>query len=1044
MFAHLNTHSYYSMGWGTVSPEKLCQAAVEMGCDALALTDLNNVCGLFFFLDFACEFGLRPVVGAEVVSGNARVTLLVMNRVGYANLCHIITQRHISPEFDLRRELLERHKGLTVLTDDDIILAELRDRTPYLYAELVAGQPVRRTLKFAAEMRIKPVATARAFWIDKEDYHLHKLLRTINLNTTLDRLPEDEHAPDRARLLDEREMRAVFSFCPEAVDNTLEVAELCRWTPDFGVVYPEVEPGMNGNAINVLRERAYKGALWRYGEINDEIKVRIEHELDLINRKDYAPIFLVVEDIVKQSPRTCGRGSAAASIVSYCLGITHVDPIRHKLFFERFINEARKDPPDIDVDFAWDERDDLLAYVFNKYGIDHAAMVSNHVSFQKRAAVHEVAKVYGLPEEEITAVTKRMSYGFNYIGMSITKHPALQDHGFPPPWNEILKWAERLEDIPRHMSVHCGGVVITPGPTADWVPTEIAAKGVRIIQWEKDQTEDSGLVKIDLLGNRSLAVIRDTIDAVNENYGLDLDYATLYPLDDPDTQALIAHGDTIGVFYVESPATRQLQKKAGTGDYEHLVLHSSIIRPAANPFIHEYLKRLKGEPWQPLHPLIGDILDDNYGIMVYQEDVTRVAMKLAGFSLADAEELRKIISKKHKHRRLMDLRRQFYEGAEARGVGVNTIDRVWDMIMSFAGYSFCKPHSASYALVSFKSAFLRAHYPAEFMAAVISNRGGFYATFAYVSEAKRMGLQVLPTDINESEVKYIGRDDWIRVGLMQIKGLNVDAMDRIIEQRDVPYRSFEDCLERAELTPSEARLLVKAGCFDRLEPDRTRPELLWQIALLAGRRSSSVQVDLFSTEPEKPPRPPEYDERTLLLQEVETLGFLISRHPLELYLNSSPPTLRGGNQNQISSSPALQVGNQNQISSSPALQVGNHSCISSPPAPRGGNQRGGRSDYFIIKGKKYVKACCLDKHIGEKVEFIGWLVTGKVVTTKNREPMEFVTFEDTTGLIETTFFPRTFRKFSHILSYTRPYRCYGLVEEDFGAVTVTVEGVGYL
>ena len=985
MFVHLNTHSYYSMGWGTASPEKICKAVAAMGCNSVAITDINNIYGLIFFLDYAREFGLKPVVGADVGHPGCRATLLVTNRTGYANLCHIITEYHNEDDFNLPEALKERHQGLVILTDSVEILNRLHLETRFLYAELIADQPVRQLLKLASQLEIKPVATARAFWVEEEDYQLHKLLRAISLNTTLDRLEKSDYAPVQACLHNEETMRNIFSFCPEAVDNTLEIVELCDWSPDFGTVYPEVEAGINGQSNHVLREKAYEGAIRRYGSITEPVRERLEHELSLIASKGYAPVFLVVEDIVGQSPRTCGRGSAAASIVSYCLGITHVDPIRHKLFFERFINSARVDPPDIDVDFAWDERDDILDYVFNKYGIDRAAMVANHVSFQKRAAIREAAKVYGLPDAEISAVTKRIGYGFSLMDTPVNEHPALKDHGFPDPWNEILNWAERLEDIPRHVSVHCGGVVITPGPTADWVPTETAPKGVRIIQWEKDQTEDSGLVKIDLLGNRSIAVIRDTIAAVKANYGIELDYASLNPLDDPDTQALLARGDTMGVFYVESPATRLLQKKAGLGDYEHLVLHSSIIRPAANPYIHDYLNRLKGEPYEPLHPLIGDILDDNYGIMVYQEDVTRVAMKLAGFSLADAEELRKVISKKHKHRRLLDLRNQFYDGARERGASEEQIDKVWDMIMSFAGYSFCKPHSASYALVSFKSAYLRAHYPAEFMAAVISNQGGFYSTFAYVSEAKRMRIKVLPPDINASEIKYIGRDDWIRVGFMQIKDLSKSAMERIVERRDKPYTSFEDCLRRTELTPTDARLLVKAGCFDRLEskPPRTRPELLWQLALSSNARPATAQSDLFEAEARHPPRPPEYSEQTILAQEVETLGFLISRHPLELYRDR-------------------------------------------------------------VDKRRMVRAVDLHKHVGERVGFIGWLVTGKVVTTRNREPMEFTTFEDTSGLIETVLFPQAFKRFSYILSYTRPYRLFGRVEEDFGAVTVTVEKVGYL
>ena len=984
MFAHLNTHSYYSLGRGTASPEVICQSVKDMGCKTLAITDVNNICGLMFFIDYAHEFGLKPVVAAEIIHEGVHTTLLVRNKTGYSNLCRIITEHHIKDDFSLIKSLANSIEGLILLSDDPYTLEQLHGECEYIYAELCPGAKMRDLLRLSEQLDIKPVATNRSYWVNKNDNELHRLLRAIHLNSTLTDLPSEECASMYSYLMNENEMREYFSFCPEAVDNTLKVADLCNWTPDFGVVYPEVEPGLNGQSIEILRKKVYEGALRRYGVIDRTIDERLRHELNLIENKGYAPVFLVVEDVVKQSSLTCGRGSAAASVISYCLGITHVDPIKHKLYFERFISPVRKDPPDIDVDFAWDERDDVLDYIFEKYGVENSAMVSNHVSFQKRAAIRETAKVYGLPSAEISAVTKRVSYGFSSIGIGVKDHPALTDHGFPPPWDEILAWAERLDGIPRHMSVHCGGVVITPGKTWNWVPTEIAAKGVRIIQWEKDQTEDSGLVKIDILGNRSLAVIRDTLNKIKECYGDEISYAALNPLDDPKTQALLARGDTMGVFYVESPATRLLQKKAGVGDYEHLVLHSSIIRPAANPFIHDYLRRLKGESYEPLHPLIGDLLEDNYGIMVYQEDVTRVAMKLAGFDFADGEELRKIISKKHKHRRLADLREQFYTGARKQGATDEALDKIWDMIMSFAGYSFCKPHSASYALVSFKSAYLRAHYPAEFISSVISNQGGFYSTLAYVSEARRMGLKLLPLDINESEIRYTGSDDWVRVGLMQIKGLNSDSIARIVEiRRKKPYRSFEDCQKRAELHPSDSRLLIKAGCFDRLEPNRTRPELLWQLILNRSSALSKGQNELFEMPIPTQPKPPEYDERTMLHQEVETLGFLVSKHPLELYKDQ-------------------------------------------------------------LKQINYVKAVDLEKHVGERIQVIGWLVTGKVVTTKNREPMEFVTFEDTSSLIEATFFPQAFKKFSHILSYVRPYRLIGLVEEDFGAVTLTVDKVAYL
>jgi error-prone DNA polymerase len=305
----------------------------------------------------------------------------------------------------------------------------------------------------------------------------------------------------------------------------------------------------------------------------------------------------------------------------------------------------------------------------------------------------------------------------------VSHDPVYKDLELKQPWQEILSLATKLDGYPRNMSVHCGGVVIAPDRIDRHVPVEPAPKGVRIIQWEKDQAEDAGLVKIDLLGNRSLAVIRDALAAVKENYGVAIDYAAWDPTEDPETQEIIRRGETVGVFYVESPAMRQLQQKCGRGDFDHLVIHSSIIRPAANKYIREYVRRLRGGAYQPLHPIMDEVLGETYGIMVYQEDVSRIAMAMAGFSAVDADLLRKILSKKRAGKKLEDYREMFYAGALARGVSRPVVDEVWEMVLSFAGYSFCKPHSASYALVSYKSAWLRAHYPAEFLAAVLSNQG---------------------------------------------------------------------------------------------------------------------------------------------------------------------------------------------------------------------------------------------------------------------------------------------------------------------------------
>ena len=555
------------------------------------------------------------------------------------------------------------------------------------------------------------------------------------------------------------------------------------------------------------------------------------------------------------------------------------------------------------------------------------------------------------------------------------------------PWPEIVRLAVKLDGYPRHMSVHCGGIVIVPDRIDRYVPVEPAPKGVPIIQWEKDQAEDAGLIKIDLLGNRSLAVIRDALAAIKENYGTEIDYEQWDPTTDAKTQDLIRRGDTIGVFYVESPSMRQLQQKCQTGDFDHLVIHSSIIRPAANKYIREYVRRLRGGSYQSLHPILDEVLGETYGIMVYQEDVSRIAMAMAGFNASDADLLRKILSKKRAGKKLEDYKEMFYAGAAARKVPRKVVDEVWEMILSFSGYSFCKPHSASYALVSYKSCYLRAHYPAEFIAAVLTNQGGYYSPFAYVSEARRMGLRVLLPDVNESRKAYWGKDKTIRVGLMQLKGLRETALEAILEERKKrPFSSLEDFLCRVDIDPADVKILIKAGAMDSISGGATRPEMIWKALawneVRAARRP--VMRSLFQDMPAVvPPQVPQYSARTILEHELETLDFLISRHPLSLY--SQP-----------------------------------------------------------LSKLRYVRGADLPKYVGKRVTTVGWWVTGKLIATKDDEPMEFISFEDTSALYETVFFPQAYARFCHMLNRSRPYVLTGVVEEEFGVVTLTVDSVRLL
>ena len=982
--------------WGVNSPEEICRRAATLGYKRLAMTDTDNLCGLWPFLAACKHQGMTPIVGAEVtdLKTSARAVCLVENDTGYRNLCRLISRRHTEEAFDLASSVAEYGDGLVVLTREAAFLEKWYDA-----GVLVVGAMPRRPLpgqhplcRAAKKMGVPLVATPGSFFLRQDEGFLHRLLRAIEQNTSLSRLPPKEVAPADAWLASPEAYRQRFAVCPEVLSATEALAERLSFArPRFGTVLPPWTDAEGKTAEARLRLDAYKGAHRRYGELPEVVVDRLEHELGIIEEMGFSSYFLIVRDIVSLSPRICGRGSGAASLVAYCLGVTNVCPIKYNLYFERFLNPGRTDPPDIDVDFAWDERDDVLDQVLSQFK-GHAAMVCNHVTFQPRMAVREVAKVYGLTDAEIGRVSKRlprfwkMSEADADIVEALKNRPDTRHIDLPAPWPEILDVARRIVGNPRYLSVHVGGVVITPQPIDTYVPIQKAPKGVPILQWEKDATEAAGLVKIDLLGNRSLGVIRDAIANLHTN-GEALDERRWEPEDDPSTQASVARGLTMGCFYIESPATRLLQEKAGQGDFEHMVIHSSIIRPAANDYIQQYLERLHGAPWEPLHPLLGDVLEETFGIMVYQEDVSRVATALAGFSAVEADHLRKILSKKDRAHVLKDYYEKFKTGAIARGVPIDKVNAIWLMIMSFDGYSFCKPHSASYARVSFQAAYLKTHFPAEFMAAVISNQGGFYSPFAYVSEARRCGVTVLPPDVNQSEVRWRGKGRRMRVGLLAVKGLSVTTRDRIIEQRSKSsYGSITDFLSRINPHEDEARGLVRCGALDGFSPQTSRAQLMWAISKWqAARTEKVVNRLLFEDTVEEalmPTLPPD-DPTERLRQEFSVLGFLCDRHPMTLYKEA-------------------------------------------------------------LKQRKLIKAADLRQQVGRRVTLAGWLITGKKVRTKHGEAMEFLTFEDETGLVETTFFPKVYDRFCYLLDWGRPYLLSGKVEENFGAVTLTVENVGVI
>jgi len=993
----LATRSHYSLMQGTDSPAAVCRVARRMGYDRLALTDTDGLYGLWKFLQACREEGLTPIVGAEVTDPATadRAVCLVKDADGYANLCRLITRRHRDPDFSLAAELPRLASGLLVLTTRAHLLEAWQPANVHLAAALPGAplSPFHPLVETARRLDIPLVATPDSFFLDPEKYAIHRLLRAIATNTTLSRLSREDTAPETAWLAPPEAYRRRFHRCPQAVENTRTLAEELTFTgPDFGLVMPPWKDRRGRSADACLRRAAFTGAHRRYRrELGEAVVERLEHELTVIADMHFSSYFLVVQEIVSQSPRTCGRGSAAASLVAYCLGITNVCPVKHNLYFGRFLNPGRSDAPDIDVDFAWDERDAVIDGVLQRFA-GRAAMVASHILFQPRMALRETAKVFGMPEAEISTITRRLPWfwrrGELDAGLleNLRQRPETCYLDFVHPWPQIMSLAQQIVGTPRHLSVHPGGVVITPGSIEDHVPVEKAPKGVPVIQWDKDGAEDAGLVKIDLLGNRSLGVIRDALANVRAN-GIALDEDRWEPEDDPVTQDAVARGRTMGCFYIESPAMRLLHQKAARGDFNHLVIHSSIIRPAANEFIQEYLRRLHGGRWDPIHPLLADVLDETFGIMVYQEDVSRAATAMAGFSDAEADGLRKIISKKDRRRQLADYRERFLAGAANHGVAPEQAHAVWQMMMSFSGYSFCKPHSASYARVSFQAAFLKTHQPAEFMAGVISNQGGFYSTFAYVSEARRMGLAVDPPDVNASRIRWTGRARRLQVGLMAVGGLARATMQAIVAHRQTsPFTDMVDFLDRVKPDADEARALIHCGALDRLDESGSRTRLMWSLTRWqARRRRLPTQMDLFGSRPAadtetSPPVFPPTDATERLRREFATLGFLCDRHPITLFAD-------------------------------------------------------------VIRAMDTVKTEQVPDLVGRRVRLAAWLVTGKVIRTRGGDPMEFLTFEDETGIVETTFFPDPYRRFCHMLDRNRPYLLEGKVEANWGVATLTVDRV---
>jgi len=996
---------------GTATQLELVQRTRAAQMTHLALTEINGLWGFINFVRTARENNIQPIAGSNLVNEYEDVILLAESQTGYENICFIISEQHKNPDGGILEWAEPYTKEVFFISPKEGTLKALVDIVPssHLFVELRPGMQETTTHELAQKYRLEMVVTGDVYFLNKSDVQTHRVLRAIDKNTTLSQLKEEDFKNDEHYFRTEKELINLFPNSLAAINNSQYLADRCKTDWNYiNTIFPAMSLKDTHRANHKLRKMVYAGAQRRYETVTETVKKRIEYELSIIIPKGFSPYFLVVADIVKQTKATIGRGSGAASIISYCLEITQVDPIKYNLQFERFIHPQRVDMPDIDIDFPWDERDEIFDYVFRKYGDERVAAVSNQVFIQPRSAVREVSKVYGLSNEEIKSVTKRMGYFSkkNNLLEWIQSDKRFENVDLNETLRSILKQSEKVIGAFHMSSVHCGGLIITPNDIRKYVPVLKAPKGIQIVEWEKDQVEDSGLLKIDILGNRSLAVVRDTLKQLGDYRNKYMDYHSIVSIGDPKTQTLIETGKTMGIFYIESPAMRLLLKKARKVDFEHVVIYSSIIRPAANRFIDLMVERIHGKSWKLLHPDL-TCLSESYGIMVYEEQVSMVARDIAGFTYEESDYVRKVISRPHLKHFVPQWRDKFIKGTVKRGYTKELALTLWEMIQSFSGYSFCKPHSASFAMLSFTCAYLKAHFPAEFLAAVISNQGGYYSSFAYFSETKRWGITILKPDINLSNYEHKGRKNKIRMGFMAINELQLKSVKNILKVREEGnFKSLTDFVQRTDIDFSDAVALTNAGGFNSLESNLTHQEIAYKIAyaysqnsvkhkkggadLSQGKtspKSSPIRKRLEGESrqpispvslPEKIPiRAQKLSREQLRKMEIDSFGYPISWHPLEEYL--------------------------------PAL------------------------------GKSVQKGRDIPKFSGKSITLAGYYITRKPTITRKNEPMAFVTFEDETDIYECVMFPKVYTKFSDLLNWEKLFIVQGKVDEAFGTFTIAIE-----
>jgi len=1023
-FVHLHVHTEYSLLDGFCRLDRLAETAAAMGMPAVAMTDHGAMYGTIDFYKACQAAGVKPLIGCELyVAQRTRfdrvpkqdddpyhLTVIAQNEQGYHNLLRLVSAGfteglYYKPRVD--EELLARYgEGLIVMSaclggqiprlllanniaEARSLAAHYRDLfgADNYFLELqdqrVEGQrQVNQALvKIAKELDLGLVATNDAHYISRADARAHDILLCIQTLKSVDDPDRMRFPNDEFYLKSGDEMASLWWDVPEALDNTLAIAERCDVSFDLGKVFlPHYEIPAGHDADSYLRQLCLERLPRRYPDAGQRIMERLDYELAMIARTGYAGYFLIVADFVdfarhKDIPVGPGRGSGAASIVAYILGITNVCPLAYNLQFDRFLNPERVDPPDFDIDFCYERRDEVIRYVFDKYGHDCVAQIITFGTMAARAAVRDVGRALNMTYAEVDRIAKLIPFGVPTVEKALETSSELeQSAASDPAIRDLLKLAIDVEGIPRHASVHAAGVVISPDPITEHVPLHRTGDGVVMTQFGMDTLKEIGLLKMDFLGLRTLTVIDQACRLVAQSTGKPLDIETI-PLEDAGVYGMLQHGDTLGVFQLESGGMRDLVREVKANCIEDIIACVALYRPGPMRNIPEYVKAKHSQVRRYPHPSLEPVLKDTYGVIIYQEQVMAIAHLMAGFTLAQGDMLRRAMGKKKKE--IMDeYRAKFMAGCLANGHPEKLASGLYDLLEEFAGYGFNKAHTAPYGLLAYQTAYLKYHYPVQFMAAFLSSIIGDTEKIArYVDECRRMGVPVLPPDINASYANYSVEDDKVRIGLAAIKNVGVGAIESLVAERSAggAFKSIGDLCRRVDTRQLNKRALeslIRAGAMDSFGGARSQLLAVLDQSMertaAAQRKKVNGQVSLFDLAATMPdaalaeddvplPEMAEFPTSMLLTMEKELLGIYVSGHPLGQYERA-------------------------------------------------------------IRERASTQAAALGELAdGDKVILGGLVVQSRKITTKGGDPMAFLTLEDMTGQVEVVIFPRVFAKFARVL-----------------------------